>query len=333
VPENHAHDDVDRERNADCSSVGISPDEPRSEQAQSATDAKQTAQIKNLNRKVMVAWVVAAFGPLIALAGLVFTGLQWKVADQQLRVMEAQLKDARYGAEQAQRDTDRALTNAESQAGSLKLLADANKVISDAAKINAENSTRIAGANETGVQTTRESLQLDQRPWLGIKGSSNGQFSPLVVAAIDLTFVNSGRTPALNADICTELKYASPEQLKNVNFRPAIPVTFPRDCQPFRMVTQQKTNIDTGPVRRRYLGVIYPEQEVTITTRGRGSSYEFGFTPTEGLMIEIGEAALLVLARATYADIFGRQHNMTYCGRWKPPSGQLLPCDSGNYAD
>jgi hypothetical protein len=55
----------------------------------------QSAQISNLNRKMFFALLGAAIGPLLAIAGLVVSGLQWKVADDQLDAVREQINDSR----------------------------------------------------------------------------------------------------------------------------------------------------------------------------------------------------------------------------------------------
>jgi hypothetical protein len=104
-----------------------------SDQLSNSTDAKQDEQIHQLRRKVAFAWVTAVIGPLLALGGVVFSGLQWKSAARQLEVARSQLRDARQGAEQARKDTAQALRVAESQAISLRSLADAGKISAAAA--------------------------------------------------------------------------------------------------------------------------------------------------------------------------------------------------------
>ncbi len=100
----------------------------------SEIDTQQDAQLARLNRRVLLAWTAAAVGPLLALGGVVFSGLQWRAAQQQLAVMRTQLTDAREGAMHAQKDTDRALGIAASQAQSLSALAIAGKTSAEVAE-------------------------------------------------------------------------------------------------------------------------------------------------------------------------------------------------------
>lgn len=126
MPENNRNEQVEADSGNAGSGVSEPPYQPSSEQAKANTDTEQTRQIQNLKRKMVWTWVVASFGPLIALAGVVFSGLQWKAADEQVQIARAQLQDARTGAADAKAQTDRALSVAEQQATSLKQLADAN---------------------------------------------------------------------------------------------------------------------------------------------------------------------------------------------------------------
>jgi hypothetical protein len=140
------------------------PDDPGSEATQASTDAEQTAQIKNLSRKVVWTWVVAAIGPLLALAGLVFAGLSWKASDGQLAVMKGQLSDARNGAAQARKDTDNVIAAADRQADAMRIIAGANKTMADAAKTSADAAAKSAGSmaklSSTSAQSAVSTKQL-----------------------------------------------------------------------------------------------------------------------------------------------------------------------------
>jgi hypothetical protein len=132
-------------------------------QPEDATEAKQNEQIQQLQRNVGFAWITAALGPLLALGGVVFSGLQWKAADRQLEVAASQLKDAREGADQARKDTVQALRIAESQAISLRTLANAGSVASDVAHRQLRVMERqavlmqeqLSGSKATAVQTAK----------------------------------------------------------------------------------------------------------------------------------------------------------------------------------
>jgi len=158
------------------------------------TDAEQTAQIKNLNRKVVWTWIVAAFGPLLALAGLVFAALQWKAADGQLAVAKAQLKDARDGAAQARKDTEAVIAAAKSQAESMKTVADANKAMADAAKLNAATAQRMANLSASQLERTdRPAVNVDLAAADSVEATERGmQFSLRVLLS------NQGRSEATN---------------------------------------------------------------------------------------------------------------------------------------
>lgn len=89
------HEQIDAERGDQRANSGVPPDEPRGVQAESRTDAEQNKQIQDLKRNVVIAWGIAAFGPLIAISGLVFSGLQWDVMRQQLADSQAAAADTR----------------------------------------------------------------------------------------------------------------------------------------------------------------------------------------------------------------------------------------------
>jgi hypothetical protein len=297
---------------------------------------------------VIIAWIVAAFGPLIALAGLIVAGLQLKAADGQLRaaegqleVMRAQLSDAHQGAAQTRKDTDAVIAAAKEQAKSMQVLADANKVMADAAKVSADNSARIASSSEHSINTTQDAVRLDQRAWLGVRGATNGQFPNINgLATIDLVITNTGKTPALHVDICSDMQLVmrKDDEIETLSDD----LLFSRLCPPIKdwmKDTVMYIRPDSGATaeKRRYFGVINPGQEVHIAVfAGSRLELERGLLPGEIQLVRSNEARLFITSRATYWDAStpSRKHTMNFCARWQqPPSDKLFPCPFGNDSD
>ena len=200
MPQNDDHGAIEQQSDGDSPNRGVPPNPPRGEATKPGTDAEQTEQIKNLSRKVVWTWIVAAFGPLLALAGLVFSALQWKVADGQLSVMKAQLKDAHDGAAQARKDTDAVIAAAKSQADSMKTLADANKAMADNSAKSLTHATM--------------QFRLSERPVLGGNGISATYGRQSVISgkrdSVLVYIRNTGRSPAINCQLSICFVFGSP---------------------------------------------------------------------------------------------------------------------------
>ena len=158
---------VDEDRSSDPT-MAATRVPPEGEDGKAGIDVAQSTQILRLNRKVGAAWIAAITGPLIALGGLAFTGLQWNAATDQLVVMRDQLDDARSGAAEARRDTDRAISVAESQAKSLETLAEsarnqlgiAQRQAASLAAMAESNRRQIGVAESQGTALQRQTESL-----------------------------------------------------------------------------------------------------------------------------------------------------------------------------
>lgn len=83
------------EGSGNAARADVSPRETINNATKAQSDAQQTAQIQKLNHRVLWALVGATLGPLIAVSGLIVSGLQWKTADRQLAAMREQITDTR----------------------------------------------------------------------------------------------------------------------------------------------------------------------------------------------------------------------------------------------
>jgi hypothetical protein len=280
------------------------PDHPGSEARQACTDAEQTAQIRNLSRKVVWTWVVAAIGPLLALTGLVFAGLSWKASDGQLAVMKAQLNDARNGAAQARKDTDNVIAAADRQADAMRVVAGANKTMADAAKTSASNSASIAKSTERAVHITQDDL----RARMGVSETVEFQLAvdkPLRVVVLS---ANTGKTPTLNV----------------------------------RTHVEFQTSVQGGAPARIDFAARENLVSVAVVQAGlqQRSPIEIDRLPPEVIAnIKEGHIRLLIRTLITYDDIFTPPHDgvgklrTEHCSVYSPSMDSLFNCDFGNHAD
>jgi len=216
-----------------------------------------------------------------------------------------------------------------------------------------ETRKESADATKESLSLTRDSLaatqkaadaaRLDQRPWIGIRGVMNTRFGELYstesrsgpLMTTDLVVFNSGKTPALDIDICSEIQVISSAMRARVQ-----PLSddarFNEVCPPIDIIKDTITLIrpQSGmtPEKRRFVGNVYPGQEVNVTVYGAGIS-QMGFEEDEIKRIGRDELRLFITSRISYRDIFGETHKTTFCARFDPTTNKLKPTAFGNSAD
>ena len=298
MPENHSNNEVENQRSGDGKSSGVPLHGPRGETAQRSTDREQNEQIEKLKRNVVIAVVISIFGPIVAILGVVFAGLQWDVARKAL-------DDSQKAGVDAQKNTERSLVIAESQARSMKTLADANKAMADASKLSAQNSERIAQSGEHSAAFASESVRLDQRAWVGVRGIIPAEFEIGKPLKVGIIITNTGKTPALRVSYHKWGKFA--------------PFGEPPPPEP--------TRHDTGDSGVRSVQVLQPNQDTILTVTS-------GWLVTQQHIDEVrAKGRYYFRARIAYDDIFGRTHRTEYCGFLNIDMRTLDYCDSSSFAD
>jgi hypothetical protein len=206
----------------------------------------------------------------------------------------------------------------------------------------------VAKVTADTAMASVDAMRLDQRAWVGIQGSSDGELKGKGYARINLVIVNSGRTPALNVDFCSRMEYVPgiPEE----NNKPQLfskDRDFAEDCNPLSHGLDTTPGVLTFqtsiPGEPRHIGVIHPGQRISMLVRGTGLEHPgWGLTEKEVGKIESGESAFLyIMVRVVYSDIFDlkRRHNMLYTAIWRPlmlrsgTTDELIPCNFGNHSD
>lgn len=148
----------------------------------------------------------------------VFRG-QWRVMQDQTGVMQlqarelqAQLDDARKAAAENDAAVQRQFRIAESQAASMKQLADANKIIAESARRSADSNTDIARSAGRTADAQQRAVKLEYGAWVwfdgveivqldGVKKIVTRYPDPHRITTLRFILLNSGRTPAADVTV------------------------------------------------------------------------------------------------------------------------------------
>lgn len=169
---------------------------------------------------------------------------------------------------------------------------------------------RIAAAMENDLTQARASLnatidqnRLDQRAWIGVVKLNSFEFKPGPDFAVPFDITNTGKTPALK--VTTEVSLKTLE--KGNRFIPTFPA-YPRPPKPSSSVIQ-------------------PQMHMTLSTLPVDvSAAQYGD-------IQNGRGILYAYGRITYADIFGKSHETTFCVMYWAGLSAPIQCDIYNSAD
>jgi hypothetical protein len=240
--------------------------------------------------------------------GLWYLNRQTAANETQTGLFRTQYEDAKTGADQARRDTAAALAAAASQAESLRKLADANKTMSEAAKVNADNFARIARSSERSIDVTTGNFRHEQRPWIEVNLNhiDLGVITPDEPFSINIDFVNTGKSPALDVYFDS---YATAA--------PAEPRLTWYDTIRSEVKALQKGQLSPGETR--YVSV------------SAGGNEDVSHRPlpidqatAEGL--KSGTMRLWLHGVCEYSDQFGRRHSLRWCRVAQAGKG-LVVCD------
>jgi hypothetical protein len=249
--------------------------------------------------------------PLLDLLQTGFNGLLLGTAilgscfvSRQIEIARDQIAEAGKAAEKAEEHTSRSLRIAEDQATALHGLVAANVAAAESTRLNAENSFRISEATVESVRTARDSLRLEQRAWLGVKGHRPFAWGPGSRPQLVLLVTNLGRSPAQNADVLAWFEYRAG----------------PPEARPPLARRREAGTVES-------VDVIYPGQETLVQMEWKDFSEE------RMQSVRAGSSKLYVRLRTSYEDIFGGSHVTLYCGVVSGQMDQLTACDRGNSAD
>lgn len=263
-------------------------------------------------------WLKKASNPmgLYTLALVVVAFGQWTVTYWQLKEMQSDSLQ-----------TDKLIKQTRNLALAAKAQAEAAKVQADAAVISA-NAAKVAAnaakdANRIYLESQRETLtqardameasamqsvasmeasvrnsRVDQRAWVGIKGI-NLDIQRDKNTPVEITFVNSGKTPARDVRFVLLLE------------------TLPKGQEP-------QFNYTEAMAENR--GVLFPNAEMQ-------GAEPILFSNQEIDEIKIGSSVFFISGTAWYRDIFDVEHKTLFCAVINSKNSSLEFCRTHNEAD
>jgi hypothetical protein len=163
-------------------------------------------------------------------------------------------------------------------------------------------------AGNSALHNLTEQLHREQRAWVSV-GDVRGVPAAGSVWDVVATFRNSGRSFAKN------LKGATASDL------------VARNAQP---------NFAYEKVRKFNGSLISPNTDYhlrLVTTRSKGSGRAFPLTEQQLESLNKGNLRLYTHGQATYDDVFGRHHWLTFCYFWVPETRAFSPCTEHNDTD
>lgn len=286
-----------------------------------------------------------------------FSGLQWAAAEQQLAVMRTQLSDAREGARQADKNTERALSIAASQASSLRTLAISGQT-------SAEAADRQRRAMEDQITLIREQLVDARRSarqnadlfhdQLGIAKAQAESMAALADATSEVADGTKATTETSRQTIDVLRQTLHLDQRGWIDLKDSHLVRFPwTRRRPFKLdfefynggktpVYDISMQVLREVAPRGYPDLAYhqadsrsfsflgPTQSMTITPWGRSTAYRQNGTKALHWADASGLWLTYIHGYISYKDVFGESHRLNICYAYYSPHGWLAPCDASS---
>lgn len=206
---------------------------------QSITDEKQDRKLDVLENRIKRGelWIIflTAAMTFAAFAAVYVARKQWRVMEQQTKVMQDTLADARKSNIESGKVTDRQLGIAEKQASSQGILADANKDIAAAATKSAKATEQLARATTDAAAASRSlaesagkssaatqrladatAMQLEHvdRPFIAVsvlgEAVTSGYASKGMAFSFRISLANEGHSAARTTRVNFKIAFNSP---------------------------------------------------------------------------------------------------------------------------
>jgi hypothetical protein len=256
---------------------------------------------------------VSAYGKwtlvLALLALVVVAGIGWmlylqlQLIAKMLEEMGKSAKDTHQVAVAAkvQADSTCALVeNALDQAKTSTRLVEEFKRSVDASKGRAESYASMANSTAENLKIARQHVHLEQRAWVSALMSLR-QFKAGEPILADIVTSNSGKTPALQVDVITEVLLAAPSSEP------------PRNGSAARKSQEEQARN------------LAPQAAMRITVGGKMEIAAEDFKKIDDGLLQYTLAGVI-----RYADVFGNCHETRFCGFIDPASKAILNYKTGN---
>jgi hypothetical protein len=204
-------------------------------------------------------------------------------------------------AAKAQADSTRALAeNALDQAKTSMMLAEEFKRSADVSTASAESYASMASSTAENLKFTQQNVHLEQRAWVSALMSLR-QFKEGEPILAEIVTSNSGKTPALQVDVTTEVLLAAPSSEP------------PRNGSAARQAQEEQARN------------LAPQAAMRITVGGKMEIAADDFKKIDDGLLQYTLSGVI-----RYADIFGNCHETRFCGFIDPASKAILNYRTGN---
>lgn len=173
----------------------------------------QTPEEKAAWRTANATVWIAVFTIVLAFVGG-FTLYEVIAGGNDTKTLAEAAKKQAFAAAQQVGTTAALAMNAKTQADRTKDLADRmkeqadqTKIVADQAVVQAEAAKNAAYTASASLASSKETFHEQERPWLGVSALTVTQFDKNKPLRIDVGFINSGKTPALEVKHGTRFKF------------------------------------------------------------------------------------------------------------------------------
>ena len=271
-----------------------------------SSGAKNTQQEVETTKRLAkdVHWIThATFWSQVGL-GIIGLIALW-IYHGQLVAMQGQLDEMRRSGEQSTEQTWSAIGNINWMARS----ADWSQ------KVSQQGIESNARQNQTSLQGTISQFRQEQRAWIGAEDVIAGGWGPKTGFPVEITFVNSGKTPARNVSFSERFVYRQ------------VPIKGPPESEIEKLVQYRAADIAPQGRAHRYFGV-----EATLSNIDKPDQI-LGNEQVASHYDDISEGRqiLYYFGILKYTDVFGNSRQTNYCIYIQNPKSKTTAyCDEFN---
>lgn len=189
---------------------------------------------------------------------------------------------------------------------------DATRKSTELTRLMVAAAERAARAAEDGALQARKGLdhsiaisRLDQRAWLGVKGMSITTLEAGKKVSVAVEITNTGKTIARSSKTFSSLKFS----------------LAPIDIPTFAVSGERRLPKPTPAVF--FPGVLF----------AMNSSSDENASEEDVKLIKARTMLIYVFGELEYADVFGQNHRILYCGIYQPSRSSFDSCSNYNEAD
>jgi hypothetical protein len=194
-------------------------------------------------------------------------------------------------------DTHALANAAQQQAGAAQSFAQSASAISDKISAAEKDFSQMARSSADSVNATQAQMRLDQRAWIGVLGVDPGDFSATNGFPVNITFSNSGKTPARKVNFSVRYIYSP------------IPLYGPPESEIKKLVPEPSPDIPPQGRLVRWLA------QKPLPTMLLTPSQLLGTSDIIAHFSDIneGRSTLYYFGTVAYVDTFGRPAKTDYC--------------------